>query len=83
VPAVTAADLGGQARTVAPHLPHVTEVEIARHYHHLATMNFGVDSGSYPLGSCTMKYNPRVNEDACRFEGFAGLHPYQPLSSAP
>jgi glycine dehydrogenase subunit 2 len=41
-------------------------------------MNFGVDSGSYPLGSCTMKYNPRVNEDAARLSGFAGLHPYQP-----
>ncbi len=71
--------LAGCARAHAPALPHVTEVEIARHYHHLATMNFGVDSGSYPLGSCTMKYNPRVNEDVCRLEGFAGLHPYQPV----
>jgi glycine dehydrogenase subunit 2 len=82
VPSVGAAALGGQARTVAPALPHVTEVEIARHYHHLASMNFGVDSGAYPLGSCTMKYNPRLNEDACRLEGFAGLHPYQPVSTA-
>ena len=82
VPEVPASALEGQARTTSPNLPHVTEVEIARHYHHLATMNFGVDSGSYPLGSCTMKYNPRVNEDACRLEGFAGLHPYQPLSTA-
>jgi glycine dehydrogenase subunit 2 len=82
VPALEPSALAGQARTAPPHLPHVTEVEIARHYHHLATMNFGVDSGSYPLGSCTMKYNPRVNEDACRLEGFAGLHPYQPLSTA-
>jgi glycine dehydrogenase subunit 2 len=49
-----------------------------RHYTHLASMNFGVDTGMYPLGSCTMKYNPRVNEDACRLPGFAGLHPYQP-----
>ena len=73
--------LGGRARTDAPHLPHVTEVEIARHYAHLASMNFGVDTGSYPLGSCTMKYNPRVNEDACRLEGHAGLHPYQPEGS--
>ncbi|HEX9092930.1 MAG TPA: aminomethyl-transferring glycine dehydrogenase subunit GcvPB [Coriobacteriia bacterium] len=70
--------LGGQARTEAPRLPHVTEVDIARHHAHLASMNFGVDTGSYPLGSCTMKYNPRVNEDACRLEGHAGLHPYQP-----
>ena len=81
VPAVSADALGGQARVAAPRLPHVSEVEIARHYHHLASMNFGVDSGSYPLGSCTMKYNPRLNEDACRLEGFAGLHPYQPVST--
>ena len=73
--------LGAAGRVSAPALPHVTEVEIARHYHHLATMNFGVDSGSYPLGSCTMKYNPRLNEDACRLEGFAGLHPYQPVET--
>lgn len=72
------AALGGAVRAEAPVLPHVTEVEIARHYAHLASMNFGVDSGSYPLGSCTMKYSPRVNEDAARLEGFAGLHPYQP-----
>jgi glycine dehydrogenase subunit 2 len=73
--------LAGCARAQAPALPHVTEVEVARHYHHLATMNFGVDSGSYPLGSCTMKYNPRLNEDVCRLEGFAGLHPYQPVET--
>jgi len=75
------AALGGAERTVAPVLPHVTELEIMRHYAHLAEMNFGVDSGMYPLGSCTMKYNPRINEDACRLEGFAGLHPYQPIES--
>jgi glycine dehydrogenase subunit 2 len=73
--------LGGRVRSHPAHLPHVTEVEIARHYSHLASMNFGVDSGTYPLGSCTMKYNPRLGEDACRFEGFAGLHPYQPVAS--
>lgn len=70
--------LPGRVRSEAPRLPHVTEVEIARHYAHLASMNFGVDTGSYPLGSCTMKYNPRVSEDACRTHGFAQLHPYQP-----
>ena len=69
--------LGGRARTAPPALPNVTELEIMRHYAHLASMNFGVDSGMYPLGSCTMKYNPRINEDACRLPGFAGLHPYQ------
>ncbi len=70
--------LGGAVRTASLGLPDVSEVEIARHYTHLASMNFGVDTGSYPLGSCTMKYNPRINEDAARLAGFAGLHPYQP-----
>jgi len=70
--------LGGAVRKRKPGLPNVTELEIMRHYAHLAEMNFGVDSGFYPLGSCTMKYNPRINEDASRLEGFAGLHPYQP-----
>jgi glycine dehydrogenase subunit 2 len=74
--------LGGRVRSHPAHLPHVTEVDIARHYSHLASMNFGIDNGMYPLGSCTMKYNPRLNEDACRLEGFAGLHPYQPAVSA-
>ncbi|HET6498525.1 MAG TPA: aminomethyl-transferring glycine dehydrogenase subunit GcvPB [Coriobacteriia bacterium] len=82
VPEVDLAEaLGGAVREEPVALPRVTEVQIARHYAHLASMNFGVDSGSYPLGSCTMKYNPRVNEDAARLEGFAGLHPYQPLES--
>lgn len=75
------AALGGNARAVAPRLPHVTEVEIARHYAHLASVNFGVDNGFYPLGSCTMKYNPRINEWACRLPGFAGAHPYQPAET--
>ena len=73
--------LGGRVRSHPAHLPHVSEVDIARHYAHLASMNFGVDTGTYPLGSCTMKYNPRLAEDACRLEGFSGLHPYQPASS--
>ncbi len=79
VPAVPLAEvLGGRARATAPALPHVTEVDIARHYERLASANFGVDSGFYPLGSCTMKYNPKIDEWACRLPGFAGLHPYQP-----
>ncbi len=52
------------------------EGEVARHYTRLAAMNFGVDVGFYPLGSCTMKYNPKVNEDAAALPGFADLHPY-------
>ena len=75
------AALGGLGRKHDPMLPHVTELEIMRHYTHLAEMNFGVDSGPYPLGSCTMKYNPRINEDAARLDGFAGLHPYQPIDT--
>ena len=72
VPAVDMSSvLHGQLRVVPPRLPHVTEVEIARHYEALANANFGVDSGFYPLGSCTMKYNPRINEWASRLPGFA------------
>lgn len=73
--------LGGRQRRLAPSLPTVSELELMRHYAHLAEMNFGVDSGMYPLGSCTMKYNPRINEDACRLPGFAGLHPLQPAET--
>jgi len=72
------AALGGMLRREAPVLPHVTEVEIARHYERLASANFGVDTGFYPLGSCTMKYNPKIDEWACRLDGFADAHPYQP-----
>ncbi len=72
------AALAHRSRRTAPLLPEVTEVDLARHYEHLASVNFGVDSGFYPLGSCTMKYNPKVDEVACRMPGFAGVHPYQP-----
>ena len=66
-------------RRAAPaRLPEVSEMELLRHFTGLSTLNFGVDTGTYPLGSCTMKYNPRVNEMAARLDGFAGLHPYQP-----
>ena len=68
----------GLRRAAPPRLPEVSELDLLRHFTHLSTLNFGVESGSYPLGSCTMKYNPKVNEVACRLEGFAGLHPYQP-----
>ena len=59
-------------------LPEVSEVEAVRHFTELSTRAYGVDSGFYPLGSCTMKYNPKINEWAARLPGFAGLHPYQP-----
>lgn len=62
-------------------LPEVYEVEVIRHYTALSQRNFGVDNGFYPLGSCTMKYNPKVNEDVARYAGFAKIHPYQPENS--
>lgn len=59
-------------------LPEVSEVDIIRHYTALSNKNFGVDTGFYPLGSCTMKYNPKINEDMASNPHFSGLHPYQP-----
>jgi glycine dehydrogenase subunit 2 len=56
----------------------LSEVDIVRHFTRISQWNYGVDTGLYPLGSCTMKYNPKVNEEAARMPGFAGLHPYQP-----
>ncbi|MCX7854751.1 MAG: aminomethyl-transferring glycine dehydrogenase subunit GcvPB [Anaerolineae bacterium] len=58
-------------------LPEVGEVDLIRHYTHLSQMNYGVDTGFYPLGSCTMKYNPKINEEMARLPGFVHLHPYQ------
>ncbi|MFS0671179.1 aminomethyl-transferring glycine dehydrogenase subunit GcvPB [Peribacillus frigoritolerans] len=58
-------------------LPEVSELDIMRHYTALSKRNHGVDSGFYPLGSCTMKYNPKINENVARFKGFAHIHPYQ------
>ncbi|MEE4275637.1 MAG: aminomethyl-transferring glycine dehydrogenase subunit GcvPB [Thermoleophilia bacterium] len=69
-------------RTRPARLPEVAEVDIVRHFTNLSALNYGVDNGAYPLGSCTMKYNPRVNERAAALEGFRGLHPYQPESLA-
>jgi len=59
-------------------LPEVSEVDVVRHYVRLSNMNYAVDVGLYPLGSCTMKYNPKVNEVAARIPGFAAIHPFQP-----
>ncbi|WP_240378094.1 aminomethyl-transferring glycine dehydrogenase subunit GcvPB [Bacillus piscicola] len=65
-------------RDEEPELPEVSELQLIRHYTALSTRNHGVDSGFYPLGSCTMKYNPKLNEDVARLPGFAYIHPYQP-----
>jgi glycine dehydrogenase subunit 2 len=64
-------------RSKAPELPEVSEVDVVRHYTNLSQMNFGVDTGFYPLGSCTMKYNPKINEEIAAMPAFAGLHPLQ------
>ena len=58
--------------------PQVSEIDVVRHFTRLSQWNYGVDSGLYPLGSCTMKYNPKVNEEVVRMTGFSLAHPYQP-----
>jgi glycine dehydrogenase subunit 2 len=57
-------------------LPELSEIEVVRHFTHLSSKNYGVDTSFYPLGSCTMKYNPKVNEVAASLPGFTDLHPY-------
>lgn len=71
----------GLLRADAPHLPEIAEVDLGRHYTELAKQTHGVNDGFYPLGSCTMKYNPRVNEEAAAQPGFTQLHPLQPLET--
>ncbi|CRK84109.1 aminomethyl-transferring glycine dehydrogenase subunit GcvPB [Neobacillus massiliamazoniensis] len=71
----------GYLRLEEPELPEVSELDIMRHYTALSRRNHGVDSGFYPLGSCTMKYNPKINENVARFNGFAHVHPLQDESS--
>ena len=73
-----AALLGGLHREDTGMLPELSEIEIIRHFTRLSTWNYAIDLGMYPLGSCTMKYNPRVNELVARIEGLAEAHPYQP-----
>ena len=70
--------LGDAVREDCGYLPELSEIEIIRHFTRLSTWNFAIDLGMYPLGSCTMKYNPRVNEFVSRLEGIAEAHPYQP-----
>ncbi len=71
------------AANVRPEIPdfvEVSEVDVLRHFTRLSTWNYAIDLGLYPLGSCTMKYNPRVNEAVARTEGLMWIHPYQPDS---
>lgn len=62
-------------------LPELSELDVIRHFTHLSAKNYCIDGGFYPLGSCTMKYNPRVNEETARLAGFAGTHPLQPVET--
>jgi glycine dehydrogenase subunit 2 len=79
VPEVDAEQLLGAAvRKDLGHMPEVSEIEIIRHFTRLSTWNYAIDLGMYPLGSCTMKYNPRVNEVVVRMDRLANAHPYQP-----
>jgi glycine dehydrogenase subunit 2 len=73
--------LGGLTRKAALDLPGFSEPETMRHFVRLSQKNYAIDLGLFPLGSCTMKHNPRLNERAARFEGFADLHPLQPTST--
>jgi glycine dehydrogenase subunit 2 len=84
VPAVDASVALGAAnvRAEIPGFPEVSEVEAIRHFTRLSTWNYAIDHGMYPLGSCTMKYNPRINELVARIEGLAWAHPYQPEALA-
>ncbi len=70
----------GLLRTDLP-LPELGEVDVVRHFTNLSTFNYNLDNGLYPLGSCTMKYNPKINEDAARLPGFAFTHPLQPVET--
>src|SRR5437764_15078708 len=79
VPSVDSKELLGEAaREDLGNMPEVSEMEIIRHFTRLSTWNYAIDLGMYPLGSCTMKYNPRVNEVVARLGGLAEAHPYQP-----
>lgn len=73
--------LGGQGRSAPLNLPALSEPEAVRHYVRLSQKNYAIDSGLYPLGSCTMKHNPRLNEKVARLPGFADTHPLQPQST--
>ena len=81
VPAVDPRQVLGAAHTrdAVSGFPEVSEIEVIRHFTRLSTWNYAIDLGMYPLGSCTMKYNPRVNEFVARLDGIATEHPFQPI----
>ncbi len=77
-PVDSKAEFGELFRSEPADLPEVTEPEVVRHFTRLSQWNYSIDTGFYPLGSCTMKYNPKINEAMARLPGFANLHPYAP-----
>jgi len=68
-------------RSEEARLPELSEVEVVRHYTNLSKLNHSIDNGFYPLGSCTMKYNPKLNETVAAIGGLKNLHPYQPVKT--
>ena len=62
-------------------LPELSEVDVVRYFTRLSQLNYCIDKGMYPLGSCTMKYNPKINEETSRLSGFAQIHPFQPIET--
>ncbi|MDB5700227.1 MAG: glycine dehydrogenase subunit 2, partial [Sphingomonadales bacterium] len=80
-PKTTKSRLGTLARTTPINLPGLSEPETVRHYTRLSRQNYGIDLGFFPLGSCTMKHNPRLNEKMARLPGFADIHPLQPVDT--
>jgi glycine dehydrogenase subunit 2 len=80
-PPAVASRLGGLARQGAIGLPGLSEPQVVRHYMRISQKNYAIDTGIYPLGSCTMKHNPRLNEKMARLPGFGDIHPLQPVST--
>ena len=81
-PGVDLGDAIGETRD-GLNLPEIAELDLLRHFTNLSQINYGIDTGFYPLGSCTMKYNPRINEKTAGLPGFTQLHPMQPEDSVP
>jgi glycine dehydrogenase subunit 2 len=80
-PDVPLASLPGDLIRADLPMPELSEIDVVRHYTRLSQLNYSIDTGFYPLGSCTMKYNPKINEETARLPGFAGLHPLQPVET--
>ena len=80
VPAVEASSLGVKLRAKPANLPEVGELDLVRHFKNLSSKNYSVDQNFYPLGSCTMKYNPKINVTLLAQAGFTKAHPYLPES---